>query len=90
MFQCLNPLINNTFNFLPFSPFSYRINIPCYVQVNIKIRQGTDGEDTFQDSGCATIGEPCCPGQSYALKAVSDRRLTRTMTANQRNMLSLA
>ncbi|EYA93585.1 hypothetical protein M066_0844 [Bacteroides fragilis str. I1345] len=23
---------------------------------------GDGWEDTFQDSGCATIGEPCCPG----------------------------
>ncbi|MFS2595697.1 hypothetical protein AAH102_08165 [Bacteroides fragilis] len=34
----------------------------CYVQVNIKIRQGTDWENTFQDSGPHAIGEPCRPG----------------------------
>ena len=28
----------------------------------IKIRQGTDWENTFQDSGPRVIGEPCCPG----------------------------
>ncbi|EDN87672.1 hypothetical protein BSCG_05512 [Bacteroides sp. 2_2_4] len=30
--------------------------------MNIKIRQGTDWENTFQDSGPRVIGEPCCPG----------------------------
>ncbi|WP_167549140.1 hypothetical protein [Bacteroides oleiciplenus] len=58
--------------------------------MNIKIRQGTDGKIPFRTPGRAPSANPAVRGQSYALKAVLDRCLTRSMTANRRNVLPLA
>jgi hypothetical protein len=42
--------------------------------VNIKIRQGTDWEDTFQDCGPRTVGAPCRPGAKLPLKPHEEQR----------------
>ncbi|MCY6363449.1 hypothetical protein K8P02_05070 [Bacteroides nordii] len=58
--------------------------------MNIKIRQGTDGKIPFRTPAVPPSANPAVRGQSYVLKAVSDRRLTRSMTANRRNVLPIA
>ncbi|MCE8745161.1 hypothetical protein PL743_10430 [Phocaeicola vulgatus] len=58
--------------------------------MNIKIRQGTDGKIPFRTPAAPPSANPAVRGQSYALKAVSDRCLTQSMTANRRNVLPLA
>ncbi|WP_195365379.1 hypothetical protein, partial [Bacteroides thetaiotaomicron] len=65
-------------------------NIPCYVQVNIKIRRGRIGGMPFKLRAAPPVANPAVRVQSYALNAVSDRGLTRTINANRRNVLPLA
>ncbi|MFK2218858.1 hypothetical protein ACIXKT_08065 [Bacteroides fragilis] len=58
--------------------------------MNIKIRRGRIGGMPFKLRAAPPAANPAVRVQSYALKAVSDRGLTRSMAANRRNMLPLA
>ncbi|MFK2179523.1 hypothetical protein ACIXJS_14605 [Bacteroides fragilis] len=44
----------------------------------------------FRTPAAPPSANPAVRGQSYTLNAVSDRHLTRSMTANRRNVLPLA
>ncbi|WP_207810856.1 hypothetical protein, partial [Bacteroides sp. AF39-16AC] len=52
--------------------------------------RGRIGKIPFRTPGRASSANPAVRVQSYALKAVSDRCLTRSMTANRRNVPPLA
>ncbi|MBU9038010.1 hypothetical protein POY80_19680 [Bacteroides uniformis] len=48
------------------------------------------GKIPFRTPAAPPLANPAARAQSYVLKAVSDRCLTRSMTANRRNMPPLA
>ncbi|WP_390599794.1 hypothetical protein [Bacteroides sp. f07] len=53
--------------------------------MNIKIRRGRIGGMPFKLRAAPPAANPSVRVQSYALKAVSDRGLNRTISANRRN-----
>ncbi|WP_182420124.1 hypothetical protein [Phocaeicola dorei] len=58
--------------------------------MNIKIRRGRIGGMPFKLRAAPPAANPAVRVQSYALNTVSDRGLTRTISANRRNVLPLA
>ena len=76
--------------FTPLSADRFVVESTLKFVTMFRDRLMTTGPVSYTHLGRASSANPAVRVQSYALKAVSDRCLTRSMTANRRNVPPLA